>query len=454
MHTSILFFLLPAATGFSGAVCPDRNAMPAPRRQLSACIVAQPSATSHELDRLLDNTVANLQPPTVSIIRPYDAEAWWLWSQWAGTVASLTWPRMLISAATAAGTCVAVTSSLNADWPSFVTPGPLLDGQVTSEPIVAGLQSLGAVWEYQLTLCTFVVTFFLNQAWVFRNSIYSTCRNIQGCTQDIVLLLSLNAARDAAAPCGDGDGREGPSVTSYTSEAQALLDDVGRYVRLAHVFFWSARGSQTPRYLVSQSAREMRTDQVAILGSLLSEAGLERLVAHGELTQRELDVLRRTGLPPERYAYVLLEWVGLHVVEARDRGVLRGGAGLERAVLERITSLRGQFFTIGDALDFRSSMAYVQFVQILVDTLVLVAPFALYPRVGAFSVPLAALITYFYCGLLELSKSFFDIFGREGYYEQTISVDVLIREVNYAASTLWRQAGSVKLMQDERGVGG
>jgi hypothetical protein len=49
--------------------------------------------------------------------------------------------------------------------------------------------------------------------------------------------------------------------------------------------------------------------------------------------------------------------------------------------------------------------------QTLVDILVFVAPFALYPKVGGWSIPLAALITYFYCGLLELSKSFFDVFG-------------------------------------------
>ena len=60
----------------------------------------------------------------------------------------------------------------------------------------------------------------------------------------------------------------------------------------------------------------------------------------------------------------------------------------------------------------------MQFVQTLVDILVFLAPFALYPKVGAWSVPLAALLAYFYCGLLELSKSFFDIFGREGYLEQ------------------------------------
>jgi len=61
--------------------------------------------------------------------------------------------------------------------------------------------------------------------------------------------------------------------------------------------------------------------------------------------------------------------------------------------------------------------------------------------VGAWSIPLAALITYFYCGLLELSKSFFDVFGREGYLEQTINVEVLICEVNNAASRRWVRAG-------------
>ena len=47
---------------------------------------------------------------------------------------------------------------------------------------------------------------------------------------------------------------------------------------------------------------------------------------------------------------------------------------------------------------FLLACSYVQFVQTLVDILVFLAPFALYPKVGAWSVPLAALLAYFYCG--------------------------------------------------------
>ena len=39
----------------------------------------------------------------------------------------------------------------------------MLQAQLASEPLVARLESLSTVWEYELTLCTFVVTFFLNQ---------------------------------------------------------------------------------------------------------------------------------------------------------------------------------------------------------------------------------------------------------------------------------------------------
>tara|TARA_B100000787_G_C16132503_1_gene268065 strand:- start:191 stop:835 length:645 start_codon:yes stop_codon:yes gene_type:complete len=179
---------------------------------------------------------------------------------------------------------------------------------------------------------------------------------------------------------------------------------------------------------------------VARLGPLVSTEGLAALVQRGELTAHELETLRATGLAESEYCYVLLEWIGLRLIEADEAGLIRGNSG-QYMMLSKLATLRGSYFAIGDALDFRMSLAYVQFVQTLVDILVFVAPFALYPKVGAWSIPLAALITYFYCGLLELSKSFFDVFGREGYLEQTINVEVLISEVNNAASRRWVKAG-------------
>ena len=50
----------------------------------------------------------------------------------------------------------------------------------------------------------------------------------------------------------------------------------------------------------------------------------------------------------------------------------------------------------------------------LVDSLVVLAPLALYAELGRFSIPLTGLITLFFKGLLELSKSFLDPFGTDG----------------------------------------
>lgn len=395
--------------------------------------------STEELDRLIDD-VTKPKASTL-IVRPYDPEGAWLWTQWSGSLLQLTRWKVLGLAALAGANCAVVNNALQADWPLFAMPGPSLDAMIASEPLVARLESLSTVWEYELTLCTFVVTFFLNQAWQFRSSLYETLRTIQGCCQDICLLASLHVQREPQEEEGAGTTAEGALTlrgSGYTAAAEALLEDIGRYTRVAHVLFWSARGAAAPDYIVSQSSQDRRVDQVARFGPLVSTEGLRRLMERGELSAHELATLRATGLAESEYCYVLLEWIGLRLIEADEAGLMRGNSG-QYMMLSKLTTLRGSYFAIGDALDFRMSLAYVQFVQTLVDILVFVAPFALYPKVGAWSIPLAALITYFYCGLLELSKSFFDAFGREGYLEQTINVEVLICEVNNAASRRWVQ---------------
>lgn len=87
--------------------------------------------------------------------------------------------------------------------------------------------------------------------------------------------------------------------------------------------------------------------------------------------------------------------------------------------------------------------AYVQLVQVLVDSLVILAPFALYAELGSLSFILVGLLTFFFKGLLELSKCFLDPFGTEGNTDQSIRVDVLVSELNFGASRRWIQASSV-----------
>ena len=49
------------------------------------------------------------------------------------------------------------------------------------------------------------------------------------------------------------------------------------------------------------------------------------------------------------------------------------------------------------------------------DSLVIIAPVALYAKLGALSIPLCGLLTLFFKGLLELSKSFLTPSGNEGF---------------------------------------
>jgi hypothetical protein len=128
--------------------------------ELTRCTV---KLSTEELDTLIDD-VTKVKASKL-IIRPYDPEGAWLWTQWSGSLLQLTRWKVLGLAALAGANCAVVNNALQADWPLFAMPGPSLDAMIASEPLVARLESLSTVWEYQLTLCTFVVTFFLNQAW-------------------------------------------------------------------------------------------------------------------------------------------------------------------------------------------------------------------------------------------------------------------------------------------------
>ena len=106
------------------------------------------------------------------------------------------------------------------------------------------------------------------------------------------------------------------------------------------------------------------------------------------------------------------------------------------AVALHAQALRGKLGSVFDMLDARMPLAYMHIVHVLVDTLLYLAPVALYPKVGALAVPLSGILTLFYEGMLELSKSFLDPFGNEDSKAQNIRTDTLLAESN-AGSTRW-----------------
>jgi hypothetical protein len=130
-------------------------------------------------------------------------------------------------------------------------------------------------------------------------------------------------------------------------------------------------------------------------------------------------------------------------MDGMREGTLCCDSGFEENLLRQLTALRGEYFNIDDFRAGRMPLAYVQLMQILIDSLVVLAPFALYPELGSLSIPMTALLTLFFKGLLELSKSFLDPFGVEGNAGQNIRVDVLVSELNYGANSRWVRAGAV-----------
>ena len=138
-------------------------------------------------------------------------------------------------------------------------------------------------------------------------------------------------------------------------------------------------------------------------------------------------------------------------MEGVDHAALRDSPGFEERLLRELTQIRAEMFSIGDFQAGRMPLAYVQLVQVLVDSLVIIAPVALYAKLGALSIPLCGLLTLFFKGLLELSKSFLDPFGNEGFPGQNIRVDVLVSELNFGAQSRWSAAGAVLPERDRDG---
>ena len=123
---------------------------------------------------------------------------------------------------------------------------------------------------------------------------------------------------------------------------------------------------------------------------------------------------------------VLLEWVGQYALEGVDHAALRDSPGFEERLLRELTQIRAEMFSIGDFQAGRMPLAYVQLVQVLVDSLVIIAPVALYAKLGALSIPLCGLLTLFFKGLLGC-RSPSGPLREQGFPARTFGVDVSCR---------------------------
>jgi predicted membrane chloride channel (bestrophin family) len=338
------------------------------------------------------------------IIPRYQPERRWLWRQWAGTILNVSFQTTLLNMLVCLIFILFAHEATGEVVWSFESLAP-----DQSLPFIQRLSLIHKIWGLQQGLTTFVLTFFLNQAFSFWKDVYYLARKIQGRLNDFHLLLATNVKRNE-------DG-------TLTTESQQLVDDIGQYSRLFHALMWAG---VTRRFAVLKTPR-----------------GLERMASRGLITSRQLEVLQSLDVPNNELHAAPLEWMMIRANGAMQNGTLAGDAATKRQLLQEMTELRATYATIDDELAGRMPLAYAHFVQILVDTFVLIAPFALYADLGNYSVIAVGILTLFYTGLLNLAKIFLDPLNNENFCDNSIFMDlgVLIRESN-AGSMRWGNSGA------------
>jgi hypothetical protein len=264
-------------------------------------------------------------------------------------------------------------------------------------------------------MATFVNSFFLSQAYGFWLATKGNTRKVQGRLNDMGMLLATHAQRDG-------------TTGKFTPACVELLTDVARWVRLYHVLFWAGQ------------VRPARGDEGVSLSVLRTEIGLEALRERGALTAKEHALLVHNPALTETGRFsAVLEWIVTRFVDAQRGGLLHGSVALEARFLEEACKLRATTASIADDAAARMPLAYVHLVQLLVDCLVVLAPFALYPKLGVLTALLSPILVIFYRGFLQLSKSLLDPFGNEDSTDENFNVFTLICETN-KGSLRWFQS--------------
>ena len=290
--------------------------------------------TDEQLDRVVDRALRTGDVPR--LIKAYKPDARWLWGRWRHTVLEQTWTPALVAMSVALA--VHFTVKGGAAWLRvFASTGEIDLGPGDPEHnVVKQLKTLDTMWTYLLTMTTFVNSFFLSQAYGLWLATKVNSRKIQGRLNDVLMLLATHAARD-------GDGR-------YLPAAETLLADVARNVRTFHVFFWVG--------MTGKNTRQDRVKGMAPLALLRHDRGLKALRRRGALTERELETLLGPGGPSAKGRYhVVLEWIVTRCVDAKRRGLLVGGAGMETVLLDKCCLLRATCASIGDDMDARMPLA-------------------------------------------------------------------------------------------------
>ena len=352
-----------------------------------------------KIDDILDKIAGVDSRYGGDIIHKFKPQRLWLWTRWRYTVLAFSYPFVLFNMGLTAALALAVELSAGSDW----TPGHEPDQE---NPTIQQLNTIfGQVFNYLFTLATFVLTFYLSEAFGLWKQMYFTTRKIQAGLNEIMMMLAVGATRD--------------DMKEYTPEAEACLDDVAHFVRLYHLFMWG-RFSHTYSIVVS-------------------EKGMNRMLTRGLITDDQFRCLQvqDDGITAH---HTCMTWIAMRIFQGMEEGGIMGDTALKMAVLERINFVRSSQSDVGDIIDGRMSLAYAHLVQMLVDVLLITSPFALYAQQGIWAILTVGVLTVFYAGVLDLSKMYLDPLDNDGLYDDSVNMDlgVLMNEMNLGAAE-WKK---------------
>lgn len=338
------------------------------------------------------------------IIRPFKPSRSWLWGRWNGTILQHAWKAALFNSLITLGLTFFVRAlcMMEVTWKLGMLPD-------TTNSFILHLLGVNRLWFYLMSLTTFILTFFLSQAYRLWREMYTVARVVQGRLQDIGFIVATSAKRTE-----EGD---------YTAESEALIDDVAMYTRLWHLFLWA---KQSQSYSI-----------------LLTNRGFSRMLSRGYLTQKQYNTMKRLNVNAKPQN-ACLAWVMTRCMQGIDQGTLTGDIAVRQVLMNHVCELRSTSACIGDKLAGRMPLAYAHIVQVLVDAFLFLSPVALYCELGAWSAPAVGLMTLFYSGLLDLAKILLDPLNNDNFYNDSVNMDVgvLIRESN-AGSTTWKYGAEV-----------
>mmetsp|Transcript_37076 Transcript_37076/g.41756 ORF Transcript_37076/g.41756 Transcript_37076/m.41756 type:complete len:516 (-) Transcript_37076:320-1867(-) len=365
-----------------------------------------------EIDEVIDQISGVKSKYDGDIIRQFQPERRWLWSLWRGTILQHAWKSALVNMAVSV---LFIFSIRLVNHYIFKNPLHWPIGAIPDKthPFIIRTQGLYKLWVYTMSITTFVLTFFLSQAYSLWRDIYTKGRKIQGRLNDISLMLACSVERN-------------PKTGLYTTRGKTFLNDIAGSSRLCHAFSWAGF--------------------VKKFNVLLTPRGLSRMLSRDVMNRSQYDTL--VGIRPNACGpqHVTLMWVMAQIFQGMREGIIPGDPATRNMLISKISDLRGTLGGVGDSLDGRIPIAYAHFVQLIVDIFLALAPFALYSELGIWSVPAVGILNIFYSGMLDLAKILLDPLDNSDFYKKSMvnmDIGVLIRESN-AGSNRWK-AGLEKL---------